>query len=96
MASGWTWQGMHEGRFGALGTLETSDGRFTFPLPVALRERLAQVRTGALVLIRYIGLQTSSAGRIFKGFEVFVAEHDGWGEEITPMPLPFPVEKKEA
>jgi hypothetical protein len=30
-----TWQGMHEGRFGALGTLETTDGRLTFPLPPA-------------------------------------------------------------
>jgi hypothetical protein len=32
------------------------------------------------------GLQT---GRTFKGFEVFVAERDGWGEPMTPMPLPF-------
>src|SRR6266404_7379831 len=39
-----TWQGMHEGRFGALGTLEAAEGRLTFPLPVALRDRLAQVR----------------------------------------------------
>lgn len=52
-----TWQGMHEGRFGALGTLEAADGRLTFPLPVALRDRLA--------------------------------EQDGWGESMTPMPLPF-------
>jgi len=84
-----TWQGMHEGRFGALGTLEAAEGRFTFPLPVALRDRLAQVRPGALVLVRYTGLQTSNAGRTFKGFEVFVAEQDGWAEPMTPMPLPF-------
>jgi hypothetical protein len=63
--------------------------RFTFPLPVALRERLGQVRPGLLVLVRYTGLQTSNAGRTFKGFEVFVAEQDGWGEPVTPMPLPF-------
>ncbi len=43
------WQGVHEGRFGPLGTLETDGGSLTFPLPVALRERLAQVSTGALV-----------------------------------------------
>ena len=84
-----TWQGTHEGPFGILGTLETSGGRLTFPLPVALRERLAQVRPGTLVLVRYTGLQTSNAGRTFKGFEVFVAEQDGWGEAMTPMPLPF-------
>jgi hypothetical protein len=84
-----TWQGLHEGRFGALGTVETGDGRITFPLPVALRDRLAQVHEGALVLVRYTGLQTSNAGRTFKGFEVFVAEQDGWGEPMTPMPLPF-------
>ncbi len=84
-----TWQGVHEGRFGPLGTLETDGGSLTFPLPVALRERLAKVSTGALVRLRYIGLQTSNAGRTFKGFEVFVAEQDGWGEPVTPMPLPF-------
>ena len=84
-----TWQGMHEGRFGALGTLETGDVRTTFPLPVALRERLGQVRPGALVLVRYTGLQTSNAGRTFKGFEVFVAEQDGWAEPMTPLSLPF-------
>jgi hypothetical protein len=80
---------MHEGRFGALGTLEAAEGRLTFPLPVALRDRLAQVRPGALVLVRYTGLQTSSAGRTFKGFEVFVAEPDDWAEPMTPLPLPF-------
>jgi hypothetical protein len=48
------WQGIHEGRFGPLGTLDTADGRFTFPLPVALRERLGQVRPGLLVLVRAI------------------------------------------
>ncbi len=84
-----TWQGIHEGRFGPLGTLDTGAGRLTFPLPVALRERLAQVRPGAFVLVRYTGLQTSNAGRIFKGFGVFVAEPDGWGEPMTPIPLPL-------
>jgi len=84
-----TWQGIHDGRFGPLGTLQTGGGRLSFPLPVALRERLAQVRLGALVLVRYTGFQTSNAGRTFKGFEVFVAEQDGWGEAIAPMPLPF-------
>ncbi len=83
-----TWQGMHEGRFGALGTLEAADGRLTFPLPVALRDRLMQVKPGALVLVRYTGLQTPNAGRTFQGFEGFVAWPDGSGDANTPMPLP--------
>jgi hypothetical protein len=31
----------------------------------------------------------SNAGRTFKGFEVFVAEQDGWGKPMTSMLLPF-------
>ena len=68
-----TWRGGHEGRFGPLGTLETSEGLMTFPLPTALLERLRMVREGAEVLIQYTGMQTSKAGRPFKGFEVYVA-----------------------
>src|SRR5262245_38296153 len=67
-----TWRGMHDGRFGPLGTLETPQGLITFPLHAALLERLRLVREGAEVLIRYTGQQTSKAGRIFKAFEVFV------------------------
>jgi hypothetical protein len=77
------WQGAHDGRFGLLGTLETADGLFTFPLPTALRDRLQRVRQGAEVLIRYTGLQTSKAGRLFKAFEVFVA-----GDETPEEPAP--------
>jgi len=83
-----TWQGIHDGRFGPLGTVDTGEGRLAFPLPVALRDRLGQVRHGALVLVRYTGLQTSNAGRTFKGFEVFVDESDGWDEPMTPTSLP--------
>jgi hypothetical protein len=74
------WRGVHEGRFGLLGTVETADDVFTFPLPVALRDRLQRVRPGAEVRIRYTGLQTSKAGRVFKGFEVFVAGAEPWEE----------------
>jgi hypothetical protein len=68
-----TWRGPHDGRYGPLGTLETSEGLITFPLLTALLDRLRLVREGAEVLIRYTGMQTSKAGRPFKGFEVFVA-----------------------
>ncbi len=71
-----TWRGMHDGRFGPLGTLETPEGLLTFPLHAALLERLKLVREGAEVLIRYTGKQTSKAGRVFKAFEVFVAGED--------------------
>jgi hypothetical protein len=71
-----TWRGMHDGRFGPLGTLETADGLITFPLHAALLERLKLIRPGAAVLIRYTGPQTSRAGRVFKAFEVFVAGED--------------------
>src|SRR5258708_36448936 len=68
-----TWRGAHDGRYGPLGTLETSEGLITFPLPAALLDRLGRVGEGAEVLILYTGLQTSMAGRAFKGFEVYVA-----------------------
>jgi hypothetical protein len=74
-----TWRGAHDGRYGPLGTLETSEGLMTFPLPTALFERLRLVREGAEVLIQYTGMQTSKAGRPFKGFEVYVAG-DGMAE----------------
>jgi hypothetical protein len=74
-----TWRGAHEGRYGPLGTLETSEGLITFPLPTALLERLRRVGEGAEVLIQYTGMQTSKAGRPFKGFEVYVAG-DGMAE----------------
>src|SRR5262245_11089768 len=61
-----TWRGMHDGRFGRLGTLETPEGLVTFPIHAALLERLKLVREGAEVLIRYTGKQTSKAGRVFK------------------------------
>jgi hypothetical protein len=71
-----TWQGQHDGQYGPLGTLDTADGRVTFPLHAALLERLKLVRGGVAVLIRYTGKQTSKTGRVFKGFEVFVADED--------------------
>ena len=83
-----TWRGTQDGRFGPLGLLETEVGFVTFPLPAALRDRLTQVRPGTLIRVRYTGLQTSKAGRTFKGFEVFVAEEAPWGEP-APMALPL-------
>ena len=62
-----------------------SAGLLYYVMPYAegetLRDRLQRVREGAEVLIRYTGLQTSKAGRLFKGFEVFVA-----GDETRQAP----------
>ena len=80
------WRGAHEGRFGPLGTLEAVDAVITFPLPAALRTRLQHVKEGVEVLIRYTGLQTSKAGREFKGFEVFVEEMP-WDEGAATLAL---------
>ena len=85
-----TWRGAHEGRFGPLGTLETSEGLMTFPLPTALLQRLRLVREGAEVLIQYTGMQTSKEGRPFKGFEVFVAGNGMWTESPEPSEPPLP------
>ena len=74
------WRGIHEGRFGVLGSVETADDLRTFPLPVALRDRILRVPTGAEVRIRYTGLQTSKAGRVFKAFEVFVLGDEAWAD----------------
>jgi hypothetical protein len=85
------WQGSHEGRYGPLGVVETTAGLLTFPLHAALVQRLQHVRIGADVLIRYIGPQTSKAGRLFKGFEVFVSGPEDAidvgqvsGHDVTP------------
>ncbi len=85
------WQGSHEGRYGPLGTLATAAGLLTFPLHAALVQRLQHICIGADVLIRYTGPQTSKAGRLFKGFEVFVSGTDDGidvaqvsGHDVTP------------
>ena len=81
------WRGIRDGRFGLLGVLDTEVGPVAFPMPAALRVRLVQVHPGNLVLVRYTGLQTSTGGRIFKAFDVFVANQATWGE-VAPSPLP--------
>jgi len=70
------WNGSHDGRYGPLGTIETSKGLVTFPLHAALCDPLKHVQEGQHVLIRYTGKQTSNVGRVFKAFEVYVAGDD--------------------
>jgi hypothetical protein len=84
------WAGTHEGRYGPLGTVDARDGLFTFPLPAALRDRLQRVSIGGEVLIRYTGLQTSKAGRVFKAFDVFVGGDDVETEPDISIRPPIP------
>jgi hypothetical protein len=79
-----TWQGPHDGQYGPLGALDTADGRMAFPLHAVLLERLKLVRAGTHVLIRYTGTRTSKAGRIFKTFEVFVADDPAFIDPSNP------------
>src|SRR3984893_10469046 len=77
-----TWRGAHDGGYGPLGTLETSEGLITFPLPAALLDRLRRVGEGAEGLIQYQGLQTSKSGRAYKGFDVYVAGDGALAEPV--------------
>ena len=69
------WRGLHEGRYGPLGSIDTSQRLVTFPLHTALFDRLKRVQEGGHVLIRYTGKQTSKAGRVFKAFDQKIREY---------------------
>src|SRR5260370_12042062 len=68
-----TWRGAHEGRYGPLGTLETSEGLITFPLPAALLDRLRRVGGGAEALIHHTAMPTSQTAPSFKRFPASLA-----------------------
>lgn len=68
------WRGQRDGQYGPLGTLETEQGLVSFPLHIALLQRVEHVREGSEIKIVYTGKHVSKGGREFKGFEVFVAE----------------------
>ncbi len=71
------WCGKRDGKFGALGDVETPEGqRVTFPVLTVLADRLSKVKEGELIQIVYQGEQVSAKGNKFKAFEVCVAEDD--------------------
>src|SRR5262249_60683528 len=72
-------RGIRDGRFGLLGVLDTEVGPVAFPLPAALRVRLVQVDPGTPDLVRYIGPQTSTSGRAFKGFDALLGNQGTGG-----------------
>ena len=66
------WRGSSDGKFGPLGSIETPEGKVTFPLHTALLD-LKDVRDGADVKIIYVGKQMSKGGKEFKAFQIFLA-----------------------
>lgn len=71
------WLGLHDGKFGPLGSLQLPDGtKVRFPCHTALLDRVKRVKEGAEIFIQYLGKQKSKAGREFKAFEVFIANPD--------------------
>src|SRR3984893_11367222 len=87
-----TWRGAHDGRYGPLGTLETSEGLITFPLPAALLDRLRRVGEGAAGLLQYTGMQPATTGRSFQAFEVYVAGDGALAEPVQHAASSRPAE----
>ena len=84
------WQGEHEGRFGPVGTLTTTDrGRINFALHTALQDRMKRIKEGAEVKILYLGFRESKAGRKYKDFTVFVTSDDALQEPPSDGDAPF-------
>lgn len=69
-----TWLGQHEGKFGPLGALQTEQGKITFPLHMALLQRVEGLAEGTYIQIVYTGMHMSKGGKEFKGFIVRKAE----------------------
>jgi hypothetical protein len=61
------WLGKHDGQYGPLGSVQTSEGKVTFPLHTALLD-LIELPEGAEVRITYLGPKLSKAGKTFKAF----------------------------
>ena len=69
------WRGTRTGRFGDLGTVETTGGRETFPIHTALAFLIEGLKDGDEVKIIYTGkIKNPGTGREFKSFELFVAQ----------------------
>lgn len=79
------WRGSHDGQYGPLGSLDTAQGRVTFPLHTALFSRMEGIKEGAEIRIIYNGKATSKGGREFKSFGVFEARYEDIAE---PAPKP--------
>lgn len=69
------WRGQKDGQYGALGMMDTNDGRMSFPLHTALLQRVEAIKQGAEIKIVYNGKHRTKDGlKEFKAFDVFVAD----------------------
>jgi len=80
-------QGIGEGKFGPLGSVQAEDGQvFSFPVPTALGTKLADLKPGQVVRIKYLGTVTSATGRDYKNFSVELWQPEGEQEPAPPAP----------
>jgi len=82
------WRGFHDGKYGPLGTLETSEGTITLPMPTVLYERCRHVKEGADLKIEYKGKATGKkSGKEYHDFLVFVGSDDDLTDGDTEPPF---------
>src|SRR3990172_491387 len=69
------WKGQRDGKFGALGIMETKEGPVVFPIHTALVYLVERLVDGDEVRIVYNGkVVNPKSGREYKAFDLFVAE----------------------
>ena len=72
------WRGTRDGKYGALGVMDTEAGEKVFPLHTALLLLVDGLKDGTEVRIEYTGKVLSpKSGHEFKAFNLFVAEVEG-------------------
>ena len=84
------WRGGRDGKFGPLGTIETTDGLVVFPVHTALVFLVEGLALGQEIKIVYTGKEMNAkSGREFKAFEMFVATDDSEPPPPTDDDIPF-------
>ena len=78
------WRGLHDGQYGPVGTLETTEGLTRFAATTALVERLGAIAEGTELRLEYLGIRRSKTGREYKDFAVWIAEGDA-PADATPV-----------
>ncbi len=85
------WRGTREGKYGALGVLEKTDGKeMVFPMPTVLAKRLLRVPEGREIAFEYLGLSKNAKDptKSFHNFETFIDDPDALLDDEEESP-PF-------